>query len=140
MDNLNSAIADLKTTIQVEGFDETLVAEIAGDYEINPTLLSRKFQEKFGFAPKDATFTILAAPADPMVSAREHAARVAEKYTGRDDAVFGKTFSKNGEQYIAVVRSTRGLIAVRVGSDNITTTFGRGRSAQLVAEHFNLIG
>jgi len=52
MQNLNEAIADLRDCAG-EGFTPSLITEIAEDYDLNPALLDRKFNEKFGCAPSD---------------------------------------------------------------------------------------
>lgn len=51
MKNLNEAIADLKTTIEVDGFEDDTVQNVAEEWELNPVLLDRKFKEKYGVEP-----------------------------------------------------------------------------------------
>ena len=53
MTNINEAIHDLKETIASSGYDESIISEIAEEWDVNAAALIRKFTEKTGKQPKD---------------------------------------------------------------------------------------
>lgn len=142
MENLNTALNDLRTTIVEEGFAPNLIEEIAADWEIKPALLARKFEEKYGQAPANyRALPKFAMDTQRLEKAMEAAIALEKKYIGGTvPDVCGRGFKSRdtGEDFIAVTISTRGLIAIRL-EDGKVWRFGKGRSAIATARSYNLI-
>jgi len=142
MENLNEALKDLRTTIAEDGFTDTLVEEIANDWDIKPALLARKFEEKTGKSP--AEFKAVSQTALRNIAIEIAMKAVVEyraRFTSNDNVpeITGKGFTHDGEDYIAVCIATGGLRAVKV-SNGKDWKFGTSvKDAYVVARHFNLI-
>jgi len=139
MPDLNAALNDLRDCIVEDGFTPTLVAEIAKDWEVNPALLGRKFEEKHGKAPSD--YTAMKA-ADRRAMAIETAMKAvvanADRFDGSSE-VCGKPFTHNGEEYIAVAIAVGGLRCVKVANGKWWKFGNSGKDAVAAARRFNLI-
>ena len=112
--DLNSAIQSIVGEIRHGKFDETTVVSIAEEFELNPKLLVRKFEEKYGCHPSE--FKTADTQAVSIEAATRKAKEIAAKYTGGVD-ICGKVFTTDsGRHGVAAVYAKDGLHFVRVDS------------------------
>lgn len=110
MSELMDAVKDLKDTLAHDGYHEGLVAEIAGDWEINPALLVRKFTQYTGKSPSEYT------PPKRVVLTDEYLAKRAEEICKKRGYVYDPSASFSGKRF---TRMDRELVAVGIAHGNV---------------------
>lgn len=119
--SIPEAVKQLKADLAGEGFYEGLIEEVADEYELNPKLLARKFEEQFGAAPSQYE-----APKKVELSA-EPAKKLAREtyekrgYYGGTDTC-GVEFDNDGRRAVSVAWESRGHVYIDVETREIMIT------------------
>lgn len=123
MTNLQEAIKDLKASISSDGFDEDLISEIASDWDLNPVLLARKFEESTGCTPGVWT-PPRAAPERNLESLRPAAEKwYAEQFIGTGSEI-GATFERGDRRgFIVAITSNKVFYIDALNEERRVLTF-----------------